>query len=206
MTLYEGMLTYPKDVPYRRYRQRDMDGDDSSNVSAFESTVHIGTHVDSPLHYYRDGYGCEAIPLDHLYGPAQVIDCRSIPAVTATDLHGKLIEGVPRVLLKTDNSQRYHDNPDAPFNRDFVYVDGTAAELFVAFDVKLVGIDYLSIDQSGVAGKPSHHTLLEKNITILEGIDLALIEPGVYFFSCGPLKMKGSDGAPARAVLIEGLL
>ncbi|MBN1844416.1 MAG: cyclase family protein, partial [Sedimentisphaerales bacterium] len=59
MTLYDGMLTYPKDVPYRRSLQRDMHRGDSSNVSVFETTAHVGTHIDAPRHYLPDGYGTD---------------------------------------------------------------------------------------------------------------------------------------------------
>jgi len=205
MTLENGMLCYPSDIPYHRKRQRDMEIEGSSNVSQFESTCHIGTHVDSPLHYYNEGYGTEAIPLDHLYGPAQVVDCRGHHAVTADLLKDRIPPGTQRLLLKTDNSQSLAENPKAPFNKDFVYLDDTGAELLVERKIKLIGIDYLSIDKSGLAAKPAHHTLLSNHITILEGILLADIDEGEYFLSCGSLKMAGSDGAPCRVVLIENI-
>ena len=203
MTLENGMLCYPKDVPYHRRRQRDMDKEDSSNVSQFESSAHIGTHVDSPLHYYNEGYGTEAIPLDHLFGPAQVVSCPGVGAVTAEVLKDRIPPGTQRLLLKTDNSQSLAKEPHAPFNKDFVYLDGTGAELLVERNIKLIGIDYLSIDKSGLAAKPAHHTLLSNQITILEGILLVDVDAGEYFLSCGCLKMADSDGAPCRAVLIE---
>ena len=105
MTLYNGMLTYPKDVPYQRTRQRDLDKGDSSNVSVFETTAHVGTHVDAPLHYLVDGYGTDKIPLEQLYGPAFVADCREVTAVTGDLLSDKVPAGTKRLLLKTDNSQ-----------------------------------------------------------------------------------------------------
>lgn len=205
MPLYDGMLGYPKDVPYRRYRQRDMDQGDSSNVSALETSAHVGTHVDSPLHYFPDSYGVEAIPLDHLYGPAQVLDCRGLPAVTAEILQQRWDTSVPRVLLQTDNSTRLLNRPDGDYDPGFVYLDEAAAAYLVERDARLVAIDYLSIDKSGLAAKPSHHTLLAAGVVIVEGVNLAAITPGRYFLACGPLKMCGADGAPGRAVLIEGL-
>ena len=205
MTLYNGMLVYPGDLPYKRTRQRDMNADGTSNVSLFESSCHIGTHIDSPLHYYNDSYGVETIPLDHLYGPAQVVDCTGAEAVTAAVLESKVAEGCKRLLLKTDNSFHLRDNPDAEFNKNFVYLEATGAEFCVQKGLLLVGIDYLSIDKSGLKTKPAHHTLLSNKLTILEGILLADIAPGEYFLSCGAIKMEGSDGAPARAVLFEGM-
>jgi arylformamidase len=203
MTLYNGMLTYPKDVPYQRTLQRDLDKSDSSNVSVFETTAHVGTHVDAPLHYLANTYGTDKIPLEQLYGPAFVADCREVTAVTGDLLSDKVPAGTKRLLLKTDNSQRVFENPDAPFYKEFVYLSGSGAQFCVEHGIELVGIDYLSIDKSGLAEKPAHHILLRKSIAILEGIVLAQIEEGQYFLACGPLKMADADGAPARAVLID---
>ena len=203
MTLYNGMLTYPRDVPYQRTLQRDLDKGDSSNVSAIQTTAHVGTHVDAPLHYLADGYGTDKIPLEQLYGPTFVADCRDVTVVTGDLLSDKVPAGAKRLLLKTDNSRRVFENPDAPFHKEFVYLSGSGAQFCVEKGIQLVGIDYLSIDKSGLAEKPAHHIMLQKNITILEGIVLAQVEEGEYFLACGPLKMADVDGAPARAVLFD---
>ncbi|MBN2211268.1 MAG: cyclase family protein, partial [Sedimentisphaerales bacterium] len=104
MTLEEGMLTYPKDVPYQRRLQRSISRGDTSNVSEFTTTAHIGTHVDAPRHYLNDGYGVDQIPLESLFGPAYVLDCRGQKAITAAFLADKLPinKKVERLLLKTD--------------------------------------------------------------------------------------------------------
>lgn len=203
MPLTNGMLTYPKDVPYSRTLQRDMAQGDSSTVSVMNSSVHVGTHLDAPTHFISDGYNVESIPLDHLYGKAHVIDCRGHEAVTAKVIEKQLPESPERILLKTDNSAEVKKHPNGPFNPKFVYLAGDAAQLLVDRGCKLVGIDYLSIDQSGNPEKASHHILLGNNVTIVEGVMLADIVPGNYFLSCGPLKMEGAEGAPCRAVLIE---
>ncbi len=203
MMLENGMLSYPKDVPYRRQLQRDLEEGENSNVSFVEMSAHTGSHVDSPRHYYPKGYGVEQIPLESLYGPAWVADCTGLAAVTAEVLKERVPAGTKRLLLKTDNSQELAKNPHGPFRRDFIYLDGSGARFAVEQGIQIVGIDYLSIDQSGLREKPAHHILLQNNIIILEGILLADIEPGEYFLACGPLKMADSDGAPARVVLIE---
>lgn len=206
MMLTEPMLTYPKDVPYQRILQREIPKGSSCNVSVINMSAHTGTHLDAPKHYLQDGYGVDRIPLDSLYGPAWVCDCRGMPAVTAEFLAGKLPDGVKRLLLKTDNSEQVHRNPAQAFNKDFVYLEGGAARVISDRGIKLVAIDYISIDKSGLASKPAHFTLLEKGIVIVEGVVLAEVEQGDYFLACGPLKMADADGAPCRAVLIEGLL
>jgi len=205
MTLRNGMLCYPKDVPYQRKRQRDMAKGDSSNVSQVEMSAHTGSHIDAPLHYYPTGWGTDKTPLEHLYGPAQVVDCLGAAAVTAEVLRGKVPPGSKRLLLKTDNSQKQLTEK-TKFDPDFVYLAASGAKYIVEQGIILVGIDYLSIDKSGLAGKDVHHTLLENNVTILEGIMLAEVPAGEYFLACGALKMADSDGAPCRVVLIKNLL
>ncbi len=207
MTLEDGMLTYPKDTPYRRSLQRAIGRGDTSNVSEFSTTAHVGTHVDAPRHYLNDSYGVDKLPLESLFGPAYVLDCRGQKAVTGAFLAERLPadKNVERLLLKTDNSARVNADPKGEFFRDFVYLDGSGARVLADRGVKLVAIDYLSIDKSGLASKPAHFTLLENRIVIVEGVLLAQVEPGWYFLTCGPLKMADADGAPCRAILLEGL-
>ena len=200
------MLTYPKDVPYRRTADRSIDRGDSSNVSVIEMSAHAGTHVDAPRHYLPDGLAIDGIPLDRLFGPAFVADCRGVPAVTAALLKAKVPPATERLLLKTDNSQLLGDRPDGPYDENHVYLDGSGARFAVDNGIRLVGIDYLSIDKFGAAEKPAHHTLLGKDVIIVEAIDLSDVQEGEYFLACGPLKMTDSDGGPCRAVLIENLL
>ena len=201
LTLEKGMLTYPKDVPYQRTLQRSISQGATSNVSVVEMSAHTGTHIDAPRHYLNDGAAVDTLPLEVLYGQAFVIDCAGVPAVTAKLLAERIPPAAQRILLKTDNSR----NLQPPFRRDFVYLDGSGARLLADRGVKLVAIDYLSIDKAGTASKPSHFTLLESQIVIIEGVNLAQVPPGEYFLACGPLKMADADGAPCRAVLISGL-
>ena len=205
MTLKNDMLTYPKDVLFNRYRQRDMDKGDSSNTSAFETSAHNGTHVDAPLHFIKDRYATEAIPLRQLYGQANVVDCQGLTAVTAQFLKDNVPAGTERLLLKTDNSQLLKKQPEGPFNPNFVYLTKCGAEFCVDNGIITLAIDYLTVDKSGIPEKHAHNILLGNNILIIESVILAEIEPGEYFLACGSLKIEGSDGAPARAVLIENI-
>jgi arylformamidase len=197
------MLTYPKDVPYELRLQRSLARGDSSNVSEITTSAHAGTHIDSPCHYIAGGYAIEDIPLDHLYGPVTVIDCTGVKVVTAQTLRDKIPASAQRILLKTDNSPLLSDKAKFFFKTNFVYLSNDGAQLLVDRKIKLIGIDYLSIDQSGNDEKAAHHILLGNNITIMEGVVLAEVPQGEYFLACGPLKMVGSDGAPCRAVLIK---
>jgi arylformamidase len=168
-----------------------------ANVSKLSMGVHTGTHVDAPVHFIEGAPGMEGVPLDALYGPAVVVDATAVVAdsLGEAELEGLDIPaGAERVLLKTRNSELWAQ----PFTRDFVRLDGSGARFLVARGVRTVGLDYLSIGDHD-----AHRELLGAGVVPVEGLDLREIEPGAYTLVCLPLDIVGSDGAPARAVLIE---
>lgn len=169
-----------------------------ANVSRLTLGAHTGTHVDATLHFIDGAPGAEGIPLDALYGPAVVVDATSIDgdSIGQADLEALGIpEGAERVLLKTRNSELW--NQDA-FTRDFLRLDGSGARFVVSRGIRTIGIDYLSIGD-----REAHRELLGAGVVPVEGLDLRKIEPGDYTFVCLPLDVVGSDGAPARAILIS---
>ena len=161
---------------------------------------HTGTHIDAPRHVIPNRGGIEVFTLEQMVGPAIVIDCTSATEkVTRQDLVDVPINKGARILLKTQNSLRGFET----FRDDYVYLDGDCAEWLAQIGVVLVGIDYLSIKQRGGNDHRPHTALLEKNIVILEGIDLSRVEAGEYTLVCLPLLLPGIDGAPARVVLMQ---
>ena len=169
-----------------------------ANVSRLTLGAHTGTHVDAPLHFIEDGPGAEGIPLDALYGPAVVVDATSIAggSIGQADLEALDIpEGAERVLLKTRNSALWNRSD---FTRDFLRLDGSGARFVVSRGIRTIGIDYLSIGD-----REAHRELLGAGVVPVEGLDLREVDPGEYTFVCLPLDVVGSDGAPARAILID---
>jgi arylformamidase len=174
-----------------------------NNVSRLALSAHAGTHVDAPYHFIADGKTIESLALDALIGPAQVVelpdDCTDINAQVLADAGIRFDTG--RLLLKTRNS-RYWTEPGLPFQKSFAALTPDGAQYLVDGGTRLVGIDYFSIAPFGDS-VPTHRVLLGASMVILEGIDLSAIAPGFYELYCLPLKLGGSDGAPARAVLIS---
>ena len=169
---------------------------DPANVSQLRFGVHTGTHVDAPLHFIDGAPGAEGIPLDALVGPAVVVDATEVDALGEAELEGLGIpEGAERVLLKTRNSELWNQKS---FTRDFLRLDGSGARFVVSRGIRTIGIDYLSIGD-----QEAHRELLGAGVVPVEGLDLRRIEPGEYTFVCLPLDVVGSDGAPARAILID---
>jgi arylformamidase len=168
-----------------------------ANVSRLELGTHTGTHVDAPVHFLEGAPGSESIELEPLIGPATVVDATSADTdLDESTLKGLDIpDGAERVLLKTTNGRLW--DADA-FSRDFIRLTGSGARLLIGRGARVVGIDFLSIGD-----EEAHRELLGAGVIPLEGLDLRAIEAGAYDLVCLPLRLEGSDGALARAVLIS---
>jgi arylformamidase len=101
-------------------------------------------------------------------------------------------------LFKTENSKHWNDGR---FFQEFVYLEPDAAQILVDRGVKLVGIDYLSIDKFKSEKHPTHFVLLERDVVILEGLNLSAVAPGEYQMVALPLNLQDADGAPTRVIL-----
>lgn len=175
----------------------------SANVSQLAFGAHTGTHVDAPNHFIDGAKRVHEIDPEKLVGPCRVIEIdKNVMAIEPEHIGD--IAGVTRVIFKTRNS-KFWSAPKDGFRTDFTYITPATAKLLADSGVVLVGIDYLSIEKSGSPGHPVHITLLEKEIVILEGVDLCGIDAGDYDLICAPLKYDGAtgDGSPARTFLIS---
>ncbi|NOZ71607.1 MAG: cyclase family protein [Chloroflexi bacterium] len=178
-----------------------LDRGDIATLSTISCSVHTGTHVDAPCHFIAGGASVESLDLYTLVGPAWVADAEGIPLITAAFLDTlDLPPHLERLLLRSDNSKRQLLN-DTSFHRDYVALAADAASWLVEKGIKLVGVDYLSVAPFQQI-EATHHILLGAGVVVVEGLNLQNIEPGLYQFYCLPLRIVGSDGAPARAILI----
>jgi arylformamidase len=193
-----SLASYPNNVPFSLEAIKRLARGDSSNVSALHMSAHTGTHVDAPRHFYDDGTGTEALPLEMLVGRARVIELRTRAGITADDLAGIDLSEDVRLLIKTQNSRLWGD-PE--FHTDYIGITESGAKYLVDHGIKVVGVDYLSVEVFRTPGAPAHHLLLGAGTIVVEGLNLRDVDPGVYEMLCLPLKVVGSDGAPARVVL-----
>jgi arylformamidase len=200
LTIEPGMAVWPGDPPVAVESASAIARGGSSNLSLFKMGSHTGTHVDAPRHFFDGAAGVDAISPAVLTGPARLFQLPGVKRIDRSVLEGLELEGVSRLLLGTGNSALLGKRP---FSMDYSYVTGDAARYLVERGVKLVGIDYLSIEEHGTAGHPVHHALLGAGIVIVEGLNLAAVPAGDYELMCLPLKMKDADGAPARVLLRE---
>jgi arylformamidase len=200
-----SLPVWPGDPPFHRERFLDIERGDAVNASRVSCSVHMGSHVDAPLHHFAGGASADALPLSSMLGPVIVADFADAEAIGPRELEGiDLPPDTHRLLCRTRNS-RFWADADRRFRSDFVAITGPGAEWLVARGVQLVGVDYLSIERFGSSESETHRHLLEAGVIILEGLDLFDVKPGPYWLACLPWKLRGTDGAPARAVLIEGM-
>jgi len=190
---------YPGDTELEvtRVQARAEGGD--ANVSKLVCSLHCGTHVDGPAHFFDGQPGVEAVAAEALIGPVWVVDATSSSVMLDAARLDQL--DIPaeasRVLFKTTNSALW-DDPS--FVEDFVAVTADGAAALVERGIRTVGIDFLSIAPYADTA-PTHEVLLRAGVAIIETLDLRSVQPGSWHLTCLPLRIPGADGAPARALL-----
>ncbi|RPI33108.1 MAG: cyclase family protein [Chloroflexota bacterium] len=201
LTISPELPTWPGDPSVVLERVAKIEEGANANVSRIDMGVHTGTHVDAPYHFLQQGKSVECLSLKVLTGRAYVLDLPGVDIITAKVLENSdLPPRTRRLLFKTRNSQ-YWARRENIFQTDFVGISPDGAEFLVKRGVKLVGVDYLSVAPYKKS-RPTHEIFLEAGVVVVEGLDLSEISQGRYTLFCLPLKLAGSDGSPARAILV----
>ena len=191
---------YEGDAPMKFDFLKDMRKGDRLTLSVYSMGAHSGTHIDAPMHFIAGGAPIDQVALDPLIGAARVIDIPdSVQAIDAAELNRHEWKGARRVLFRTRSTLRGW--MDSAFHKDFAYIAPDAAQLLADGGVVLVGVDYISAEQFGAAAPRTHQILLGRGIPIVEGLDLRPVQAGDYDLIVLPLKVRGHEGAPARALL-----
>jgi arylformamidase len=197
--LHDGMVVWPGDAPFERKSMLEIAHGDVCNLSKIASSAHIGTHMDAPRHYLDGAPGIETVPLNACLGRAKVVQIDDKEAIRVAELEPHGLAKGDRVLFKTDNSATCWKT--GHFQKKYIFIPPETASYLAEIGVQTVGVDYLSVGGFESGGPETHRILLKAGIWIIEGLMLENVEPGEYELICLPLKIIGSDGAPARAVL-----
>lgn len=197
--VHNRMVHWPGDPAFHIERALDQEKGDVATVSKITLGVHTGTHMDAPLHFIRNARSIDQMPLDATVGRARVIQINDPKSIRREELLGHAISAGERVLFKTVNSGHAWNSDQ--FEENFVFIAQDGARYLAEQGVLCVGIDYLSVGGFREDGPETHHALLEAGIWIIEGLNLKGAEPGEYELACLPLKLMGSEGAPARAII-----
>jgi arylformamidase len=196
------MPVWPGDPPVQLLPKSHESRDKTHIVSlaSISMGTHTGTHIDAPFHMIQSGKRLNEFPLDTFVGKATVVEIPGVRSIGRARLEPLNWNGIERVLFKTDNSQHWQDGK---FFEEFIYLEPDAAEFLAELGVRLVGIDYLSIDKFHSAAHPTHFALLTRGILILEGLNLNAVPGGEYTMYALPLNLQDVDGAPTRVILVN---
>jgi arylformamidase len=205
MTFYDvtvpisnAMITWPSDPAVSITGTSLISRGDFCNLSELKIGSHCGTHIDAPSHFLENGRTIDQLALENLIGEATVFEFKHKENIDVSDIKQLRFDNVKRVLFKTVNSSYWKFST---FKKDFVYLTKDAAQYLVDKGIRLVGVDYLSVEKFESQLAETHHTLLRNDVIILEGLDLSNVERGRYELIALPLKIKDGDGSPARVVL-----
>lgn len=201
VTLGEGSIDYPGDPPYQRDQVCGIEETGTFSLSKITMSAHSGTHIDSPAHFVPDGRTIDRYSVTDFVLPAHVVDIEDQSVIRVAELEGLPVGPGEAVLFRTENSRRGLCRSGA-FSDDYVYLSREAAAFCVDRGSRLVGIDYISVDGSSDEDYPAHRLILGSGRLILEGIDLESVPSGKYLLVCLPLRIKGGEASPVRAILL----
>ncbi|MBO9700121.1 MAG: cyclase family protein [Sporocytophaga sp.] len=192
------MVHWPGEPEVSVCKLFDMNKGGPANVTILSMSAHTGTHMDAPLHFIKNGKDISMFPIDMMIGPARIIEIKHDRFIPLEEVQQHEINPNERVIFKTKNSSS--DWPKQEFKRDYIYLSLEAAGYLKEKKVSVVGVDYISVGGKD-NGKAVHEMLLGNEIWVIEGLYLNGIKPGLYEMICMPVKIKDSDGAPARVIV-----
>lgn len=200
LTIEPDMLVWPGNPRVAVDTVKSIAQGSSSNVSLLHIGTHTATHVDAPRHFIPGAPGVDSLEPEVLVGRARLFQLPGAHHIDRKLLEGLDLKGVKRLLLGTRNSALLKQKQ---LGLDYAFISADAARYLVDMGIKLVGLDYLSVEQYQKEGRPAHNILLGAGMVIVEGLALAEVPAGDYELLCLPLKLKDADGAPARVFLRE---
>ena len=198
LPIRDGMIVYEGDPGVSVSSAMALDRGDPANVSMLQFGSHTGTHLDAPVHFIDGAASVDKLPLELLIGPARLVEIAAERLIEPAHLSAVRLDGCTRLLLKTRNSALWDR---AAFSREYTALSEAGARMLLERGIKLIGVDYLSVEAFGAEGHRVHRLLLGAGLVILEGLDFRGVEPGDYELICLPLRIAGGDGSPCRAVL-----
>ncbi len=200
--LSNNIPVWPNGPPIRLQSIPHLSRDKSYTIheTLIQISSHMGTHIDAPYHFVENGKRLDEIPLERLIGKATVFEFAGVRSIGEEELRPLKWDGIQRVLFKTENSKHWQDGS---FYQDFVYLEPEGARFLVDLGIQLVGIDYLSIEKFRAEKHLTHFTLLQKDVVVIEGLDLSPVGPGEYSMVALPLNLRDTDGGPTRVILMN---
>lgn len=194
----EKTIVFPGDPKYQSEDVCSLDKGSQYHLRHMHFGNHTGTHVDYPSHIEEGGKTSSDFPIESLIGSGLIIEVPDHEkSITKSFIAKQPISSNDFVFFKTSNSKL---SKQGEFNDKYVYIEPEAAEELLRKEVKVVGIDYISVDQYEAENLPVHKSLLLKDVLIVEGLELNDVPMGRCKIYIMPLNICEMDGLPARVV------
>jgi arylformamidase len=193
----DSINVWPGDTPFVHTVNLDMHTGANLTLSDIRTSVHVGAHADAPSHYVTEGIDIASRRLEYYIGRCVVLHVRIRHGerILPEHLSGKVISA-PRVLLRTGTF------PDPRnWNNDFASLSPALVDDFYQHGVMLIGIDTPSVDPFESKELEAHQAFARNDMAMLEGLVLGHVEEGEYELIAPPLRLRGADASPVRAVL-----
>lgn len=170
-------------------------------VSLFSMVTHLGTHVDAPLHFVKDGKTTASVDLSLYCGEAVCLQVPEVPMDQPLDI-APVLEANKTLIKKGDIiilSTGWEDRVGTAAYFEFPDFDPSVGPLLESYGARGIGFDLPSIDRQGDA----HQSVLGRDMSIIESlINLRPLIGKRFYFSAVPLKFGDGDGSPVRAYAV----
>lgn len=191
----ESIAVWPGDSPYRAEDLLRIEEGAAVHLSTITLSCHTGAHADAPGHFVAGREGIDEVPLEAYLGPCRLIDVAPADhAVRPADLEG--VDVAERMILRTGCGTDRSVFPDP-----LTCLTVELIEFLAEHGVVLIGLDSPSVDRFDSKDLPCHRALGRHGIANLENLALEGVPTGRYELIALPLKLKGRDASPVRAVL-----
>lgn len=203
LPVFPGMPVYPGECETVREFHLAPNEDSSCTCTHWSLTAHAGTHLDAPRHFDPAGRSISDFSLQECHFRCAVIDARgAVGHISEAWLRARAeeLDDCDAVIFRTHDGELWK----RPFDPGHKAIDPAAARLLVGERrLRLVGIDYFSVEPFGNAPAQTHLEILTRGALILEGVDLSSVEPGRYGLLCFPVLWRDAEAAPCRAILLR---
>lgn len=195
MPLTNDMDVWPGDTPFSYSLTYTLEQTKSANVGEITTSLHTGTHLDSPFHYDDHGEKIHELDVSLFIGPAKIIDVRGHNEIGRKELESFELRDVSRLLLRS------LDRENTAFPKQYPILKEDIGPFLQEKGIHLIGTDCPSVDPVDSESLPAHHSLHRNGVYILENLVLKDIQPGLYDLIAIPLAIYGGDASPVRAVI-----
>jgi arylformamidase len=204
-TLQSDMLVYPgAERPVMQWLGRA--NSEGYNLTRLSMVVHTGTHADAPKHFVDDGLCIDEVPLERFFGKACIFKYNKKLSGQEIAFDEVMSPGFElkedHIFVLETGIEKYAETRQ--YNEIYPFPSEEFTDWLISKKIKAYMTDATSVDPVNTKNSPNHLRLLGAGIPIVENLKNLYLIPANedFWISALPIKLKGRDGAPCRAIAI----